>query len=67
MKKKQKKFIRKAIAQFHEEGAPSDAHILPIEEQPWHQPAPWCFCMPEVIDENPMTGHKLWVHRVIVH
>ncbi len=65
--KKSKKFVRKAIAQFHSEMGPSDAHILPTQQQPWHIDKAYCFCAPEIIDEHPLTGYRLYLHRAIIH
>lgn len=44
-----------------------DSHLAPPEQASLHVALPWCWCRPEITYEHPVTFHRVWSHRYLVH
>lgn len=44
-----------------------DVHFIPTDAEEWHRELPWCSCQPQIVDENPMTGYRVYFHPSNIH
>jgi hypothetical protein len=53
------------MREYMEQNRAYDQHVMPTGQP--HMPKAYCYCMPKVEYEHPLTGKKLYVHHMRIH